>query len=195
MTNDQIREAVSVLRRGGVIAFPTETTYGLGCDPRNRKAMRRIYNIKGREKKKPLLLVAASLAQASRVADVSRLSPQLRRYWPGPVTFVLPSKKGRGDIAIRVSSSPIVRRLCRAFGYPIIATSANRSGQPDCRSGRAVVRVFAKRCERPDFILDVGALPRRKPSTIARVKEDGRVEILRKGATHPLPPLLKQERG
>lgn len=174
--------AVRVLRRGGVIAFPTETTYGLGCDPRNAQAMRRIYAIKGREKRKPFLLVASSVAQAGRVADLSRLSPRLRRYWPGPVTFVLPAKKGKGNVAIRVSSSPVVCRLCRAFGHPIVATSANRSGEPDCRSGRAVARAFAKRRERPDLILDAGALPRRKPSTVARVHEDGTIEVLRQGA-------------
>lgn len=177
-----IRGAVRVLRAGGVIAYPTETTYGLGCDPRNAKAVKRIYAIKGREKKKPLLLVAADMAQARRVADVSMLPSRLKCLWPGPVTFVLPSKNGKGDVAVRVSSSRFVQRLTKAYGNPIIATSANKSGEPDCRSGRAVERAFRRAKNRPDLILDMGSLPRRKSSTVARIKPSGKLEVLRQGA-------------
>lgn len=178
-----IAEAVRVLKRGGVIAYPTETTYGLGCDPRNAKAIARIYRMKGREKKKPFLLVASSEMQVRKVARLEGATRALaNRYWPGPLTLVLPRVNGKGKIAIRVSSSPYVQSLCRAFGYPIVSTSANRSGEPECRSGRAVRRVFAAQKEKPDGILDTGALPRRKPSTIARVHSDGSVKILRQGA-------------
>lgn len=187
-----IRAAVRVLKQGGVIAFPTETTYGLGCDPRNARAVAKIFSIKGREKQKPLLLVGAGMSDVRRVARrSSHVRALASRYWPGPLTLVLPSRASarlanavapRGEVAIRVSASPLVRALVAAYGFPIIATSANRSGESDSRSGRAVVRAFDGRRHAPDLLLDIGALPRRKPSTVARVRPDGTVEVLRSGS-------------
>ncbi len=187
-----VRAAVQVLRSGGVIAFPTETTYGLGCDPRNAKAVAQVFKIKGRGKNKPLPLAASSLSQVKRVAVLDRASASLgQRCWPGPLTLVLPARRGlrlqrlvapKGEVAIRVSSSPFVRELVRAYGFPIVATSANKSGEPECRSGRSVVRAFQGAQTKPDLVLDLGALPRRKPSTIARVCPDGKVAVLRRGA-------------
>lgn len=176
-----VREAVRALRHGGVIAFPTETTYGLGCDPRNAKAVARIFMIKGREKKKSLILVASSIVQVKKIAHLVGANLAFARmHWPGPLTLVLPKKNKKGDVAIRVSSSKFVQELTSAYGFPIIATSANRSGEPDCRSGKAVVRIFDGRKDVPDLVIDMGVLPRRKPSTVARIGEDGRIEILRK---------------
>lgn len=178
-----IAAAVKVLKRGGVIAYPTETTYGLGCNPRDAKAIRRIYAIKGREKKKPFLLVAASVAQVKKVAKLEGASLALAgRHWPGPLTLVLPAKIGKKEIAIRVSSSQFVQKLVRAYGFPLVSTSANRSGEPECRSGQAVVRVFQHQKNKPDLVIDMGSLPRRKASTVARVRDDGRVEIIRLGS-------------
>lgn len=187
-----IRAAVRVLKRGGVIAYPTETTYGLGCDPRNARAVAAIFKIKERDPKKPLLLVAASNADVKKVAQLDGASQKIAlRYWPGPLTLVLPSRasarlaKGvaaKKDVAIRASSSPFVRALVRAYGFPIIATSANRAGEPDCRSGRAVTRVFHSQKEKPDLILDGGSLPRRTPSTVAQVLPSGHVHVFRQGA-------------
>lgn len=187
-----IRAAVRVLKRGGVIAFPTETTYGLGCDPRKTDAVRRIYAIKGREKGKPLLLVASSVAQASRVGDLRAVPSSLqKKHWPGPLTLVVPARTAaklvkeiapKGEVAVRVSSSEIVQALTTRYGFPIVATSANRSGEPDCRSGRAVSRAFEGSSDKPDLILDMGSLPRRKPSTLARVTSSEEIEVLRQGA-------------
>lgn len=173
--------AAKVLRAGGVIAYPTETVYGLGCDPRNAKAVARIFRMKGREKRKPFLLVAASIGQVRRVAMLRGAASRVaERYWPGPLTLVLPTK--RGEIAIRVSSSPVAKAIARRFGHPIVSTSANRSGEPECRSGRAVRMLFERMRHGPDLIVDGGTLPRRKPSTIARIGADGSVEVLRAGA-------------
>ncbi len=178
-----IDAAIKVLKRGGVIAYPTETTYGLGCDPRNAKAVLRIYAIKGREKKKPLLLVASSIAQVKKVARVVGKNLTLaNRYWPGPLTLVLPAKRGKKEIAIRVSSSKLVQSLTEAYGFPIVSTSANKSGEQECRSGRAIVATFQNQKNKPDLVIDVGSLPRRKPSTVARVGEGGDFEVLRHGA-------------
>lgn len=201
-----VQAAVSVLKRGGVIAYPTETTYGLGCDPRNAKAIARIYRFKGREKKKPFLLVAASISQVKLVAKIERLrkdSPIIRimaTYWPGPLTLVLPARTGldksvvpQKEVAVRVSSSRLVRRIAEAFGFPIVSTSANKTGEPDARSGQAVRKMFSGTGPRPDLVLDIGSLPRRKPSTVARVGDDGSVEILRRGAIRLLDSSALEE--
>jgi L-threonylcarbamoyladenylate synthase len=178
-----IREAVRVLKRGGVVALPTETTYGLACDPRNAKAVAKIFKIKGRDRKKRLLLVASSMQQVKKVVKITGVSLGLaHRHWPGPLTLVLPAKKGKEEIAIRVTSSPIASEVARLFGSPIVATSANRSGKPECRSATAVARAFSKQKIQPDFILDGGMLPRRKPSTVAKIGKDGVIEMLRRGS-------------
>jgi L-threonylcarbamoyladenylate synthase len=186
--------ACKVLRRGGVIAFPTETTYGLGCDPRNEKAVERIFQMKGRDPHKPVLLVCSSFVQAQKMGVFSVGAKKLaKEHWPGPLTIVLPvsvqakqkvSKlviSARGEIAVRYSSSMFVQILTKTYGFPIVATSANLSGQSECRSGRAILRLFQDRKEKPDLIIDVGSLPRRKLSTIARVHEDGRIDVVRQG--------------
>ncbi|MCI0479859.1 threonylcarbamoyl-AMP synthase [Candidatus Uhrbacteria bacterium] len=197
-----VKAAVATLRRGGVIAFPTETTYGLGCDPRDAKVVARIYRIKGRDTSKSLPLVAASVAQVRRLVDGMRMNDKQRsalrklmsRHWPGPLTLILPVHRKvaqkavapRDEVAIRVSSSPFVYGLTLAFGFPVVATSANVTGQPECRSGRAVVSAFRSRRHQPDLVIDLGSLPRRKPSTIARIREDGAVDILRRGSVRPM---------
>lgn len=186
-----IRTAVRILKSGGTVAFPTETTYGLGCDPRDAKSVRRIFLMKGRDRSKPLLLVAADMKQVRAVADVSHVPKRLFAKWPGPLTLVLPAMRNAGlargvipygEVAIRISSSPFVRRLSRSFGFSIVATSANRSSEPDCRSGRAVERIFAALEVRPDLILDARTLPKRKPSTVARIRTDGTIEVIRQGS-------------
>jgi L-threonylcarbamoyladenylate synthase len=185
-----VREAVRALKRGDVIAFPTETTYGLGCDPRNAAAVRRIYRIKGRDDGKPLQLIAGSLAQVRRLASLDGGTAKLiRKHWPGPLTLLLQLRASikltskvspKRIIGIRVTSSAFVRELALAFGAPIAATSANRSGRPPASSGRAAASAFASG-EKPDLLIDIGALPKRSPSTVARVKDDGTVEVLRRG--------------
>ncbi len=185
-----LRSAVSALKRGGVIAFPTETVYGIGCDPRNAKAVKRIFRIKGRDEGKPLQLIAGSLVQVKNVVRIDAASAKvIRKHWPGPLTLILPLRKGvklaprtheKRIAAIRVTSDPFIQELAARFGYPIAATSANRSGSPPAASGRGVVKVFVKD-PKPDLLLDVGARPRRKPTTVARIGKDGEVEVFRQG--------------
>ncbi|MEN9558015.1 MAG: hypothetical protein RL141_384 [Candidatus Parcubacteria bacterium] len=187
-----IAAAVRVLRRGGVVAIPTETTYGLACDPRNAAAVRKIFRIKGRDDQKPLQLIAGSTAQVAALATLDRYTkPLTARHWPGPLTLLLPLRKGMRlapqvspgrMVGIRVSSSPIASALARAFRHPLAATSANKSGSIPAFSGRGVIRAFEEGGMKPDLLLDAGALPRRAPSTVARVHPDGRIEILRRGS-------------
>lgn len=185
--HEHILEAVSALRHGGVIAFPTETTYGIGCDPRNREAVERIFRIKTRDLKKPVLLVAGSLEQVEAVASLSTYVRQItEKYWPGPLTLVLPVRLEaglvdgvavNGEVAVRFSSSMIVRALTSAFEFPIVATSANLTGQPDSRSADDVRAYHLE----VDYIIDGGVLPESKPSTVVRVKEGQLLELIRDG--------------
>lgn len=188
MPKINVQPAVEILRTGGVIAFPTETTYGLGCDPRDEQAVRRIFAIKGRSWSKPLLLVAGSWKQVRQVVRVNAAATKLaKKYWPGPLTLVLPIKENtklvngvilEGEVSIRYSSSPLVRLLTRQFGFPIVATSANRAGLPDSRSAQEVKSAGLE----VDYIVDGGALPVSKTSTLARVKSTGEIEVIREGA-------------
>ena len=134
--------AEDVFRQGGLIAYPTEAVFGLGCDPDNQEAIQRLLTVKQRCASKGLILVAADYAQLLPYVDDS-LIPQERRFeifskWPGPVTWLLPKSarvsallSGDSDlIAVRVPNFPMLRDLCRQLGKPIISTSANLSGQP-----------------------------------------------------------------
>ncbi len=184
----QIEKAVTVLRQGGIIAFPTETTYGLGCDPRKKEAVERIFCIKGRDPQKPLLLVAGSWEQVERVAFMSVAARRVaEQHWPGPLTLVLPIAQEvglvqgvcvHGEVAVRFSSSPLVQELTTAFGFPVVATSANLANQPDSRSAEDV-RAYNLQV---DYIIDGGRLLDSKPSTVARVEDTGEIQVIRAGA-------------
>ena len=143
--------AARALRAGGVVAYPTEGVWGLGCDPRNRAAMERLLALKRRDPAKGVILLAADLDQ---LTPFVRLTAEQRAYlsqrWPGPETWVVPARLGmprwlRGahpTLAVRVSAHPPAAALARAFGGPVVSTSANRSGRPPLPDARAVRRAF-----------------------------------------------------
>jgi L-threonylcarbamoyladenylate synthase len=183
--------ALIVLKKGGVIAFPTETTYGLGCDPTNPEAVRKIYEMKGRDHAKPLQLIAGSMNQVRAIAEMNAKAHRVTKlFWPGPLTLLLPVKRGTkfhervvedDMIGIRVTSHELLQKLLRLYGRPIAATSANRSGEAPARSGRGIRRTFLTSPIKPNLLLDSGALPKRKPTTVAAIDRSGFVRILRKG--------------
>lgn len=160
------------LKQGGVIAYPTESCYGLGCDPRNRRAVMKILRLKGRPQKKGMILVGADFCQLkSYVAPLDagqwqKISPT----WPGPVTWLLPASRkalpwlrGRHcSLAVRVTAHPFAAHLCRVLGMALVSTSANRSGKKSARSYRECKHLFG------DRVLTLpGQIGRRKlPSTI-----------------------------
>ena len=136
---------LAALASGGLIAYPTESVIGLGCDPANEVAVRRLLAMKQRPEHKGLILVAANQQQvAPWVAGLSREQrEQLDASWPGPVTWLLPDDKHRvptwikgahSRVAIRVSAHPVVQALCLAWGGPLVSTSANVAGWPPARS-------------------------------------------------------------
>jgi L-threonylcarbamoyladenylate synthase len=142
------RRAMRALARGEVIAYPTEAVWGLGCDPQNDAAVRRLLQLKARDPAKGLILVAATLDQlAGYIETPSRMAwRRARETWPGPHTWVFPagdwaSPWVTGDhdtLAVRVSAHPVVQALCRAWGGPLVSTSANRAGLPPARNRLAV---------------------------------------------------------
>jgi L-threonylcarbamoyladenylate synthase len=137
---DHLQAAVHVLRTGGLIAYPTEAVWGLGCDPWNEQAVRRLLSLKQRDAGKGLIIIAADTAQIDSL--LAGLSPAQRTTvlasWPGPVTWIVPVDasfpawvRGSHDsVAVRVSAHAGVQALCRAFGGALISTSANRAGEP-----------------------------------------------------------------
>jgi L-threonylcarbamoyladenylate synthase len=141
-----IPQAVAALRHGGVIAYPTEAVWGLGCDPLNPDAVRRLLRIKQREESKGLILVSADLAQIASFIDLDALPAErlreVRASWPGPHTWLLPCPsrvpvwlRGKhSTIALRISAHKRVVALCNAFGGPLVSTSANLGGHPPARA-------------------------------------------------------------
>ncbi len=169
------RLAVACLRRGGIVAYPSEGVWGLGCDPRNEQAVRRLLAIKQRSWRKGLILAAADLDQVRRWA--SPLSPAqlaiLQAHWPGAHTFVLPvprqhprwlSGQHRHQ-AFRVSAHPVVRTLSASFGDLIVSTSANLSGRPAARTALQVRKQLRRRI---DLLLpgELGGLRGPTPITV-----------------------------
>lgn len=177
-----------------VFIYPTETSYGIGCDARDAEAVKKIFKIKGRDAKKTVTLIAADEKMVLKyvVKPVAEVARVMDAYWPGPLTLVLPAnayarkmlapgiiRKG-GTIGIRVSANQIARELSENIGAPIVATSANQSGEPACYSISAVRRAFKNSPLKPDTVIDEGRLPKRPASTIARYKNK-KWEIIRPG--------------
>jgi len=138
-TAEIIENAACALRAGGVIAYPTEYCFGLGCDPNNVEAVQRLLAIKQRKAEQGLIVIAANIEQAECYVDVecSPLLTEIRASWPGPNTWILPARetvstwvKGKhAGVAVRVTANIISQQLCQAFGGAIVSTSANRHGQ------------------------------------------------------------------
>ena len=172
LSDGALEQILSFLREGGVIAFPTDTSYGLGADPFNDAAVRQIFAIKGRPETKPILLLVNSMEMAGRVAALSdRATALAERFWPGPLTMILPAREsvpsvvtaGTGTIGIRWADAPFAQRLIGAFNRPITATSANRAGMP---STVTVAEVRKQLGDSIDMIIDGGTLPSRGGSTL-----------------------------
>jgi L-threonylcarbamoyladenylate synthase len=169
--------AREVLARGGIVAYPTEAVYGLGCDPANAAAVERLLTLKGRDVRKGLILIAADIQGLS--PWIAEPTPEVRarldRTWPGPVTWLLPASSDcpvqvRGDhdtVAARVTAHPAAADLCRAWGGALVSTSANRSGAAPARDASRVRRLFG---DEIDLVIDgpVGGLDRPTPIRDAR---------------------------
>lgn len=168
-----INAAVTALRNGHVIAYPTEAIYGFGCDPFNSQAVFKLLSIKRRQPEKGLILVASTWEQIETLTKP--LAPQLlshiKETWPGPVTWVFPASdlvpswiRGHHDtIALRVSAHPVIQQLCERFCGPIVSTSANIEGHPPKRDYRSCSIAFK---DSVDYIINAKCGGQTNPSTI-----------------------------
>lgn len=156
------RQAVALLRKGDVIIFPTDTVYGVGGDARKKKVVARIRRLKKRSAGKRFPWLVADLACAKRYVRFSSRALEIAgAVWPGAVTLVLPKRKGRGSLAIRIPDHVWLRSVLRDFGYPVLGTSANKSGWKAPRSARAAAHMLPG----TDSVFDGGIL-RGRPSRI-----------------------------
>lgn len=171
----ELEDAADVLRRGGVIAYPTEAVFGLGCDPHNRTAFERIFALKQRPATQGVLLIAADFAQVARYVDMANVPQdvlaQVHASWPGPFTWVFPRSTEVPDwvagehagIALRVTAHEPAAALCRVFGGALVSTSANPHGQPPARDLATVTAYFD---DRLDGIVDASLGGASQPTTI-----------------------------
>lgn len=181
----QVRKAVRVIKRGGIVAYPTESVYGLGCDPQNGSAVYRLLWLKQRSVDKGLILIASSVQQ---------LKPWLAEFgeeyieralvtWPGPTTWLMPASEQtpqwlRGThktIAVRVTSHPLASALCRHFKGPIVSTSANRTGESVIKQAKQIEQIFG---DNVDYILEGETGNLERPTEIRDVMTN---EIIRVG--------------
>jgi tRNA threonylcarbamoyl adenosine modification protein (Sua5/YciO/YrdC/YwlC family) len=194
---DRIDYIVSCLRKGDVVSLPTDTFYSLAVDPVNLHAVEQVYQIKSRQKHKPLSLLIASLAQAYELArNTDPLLDKLgERFWPGPLTIIikagcklpLRSTANTGNVALRVPNAAIPRAVVERFGLPIVATSANLRDASECNNAACVRDQLG---DRIPLIIDGGPTGEVRHTTIVDLTlGEGRWEILREGAI-PTPEIV-----
>jgi L-threonylcarbamoyladenylate synthase len=182
-----VRRAVHALQSGRVVAYPTDTLYGLAVDPRDDAAVARLFAAKGRGPQLAIPLIAASIEQAQEAADLTASELALaRRFWPGPLTIVTTPKRtiakavlgGGSSVAIRVPSHAVACAIADAFGFCITATSANRSGEAAASSAGEISAALAAHL---DLVLDAGPVTGGLPSTIVEIGAGG-PRLVRAGA-------------
>jgi L-threonylcarbamoyladenylate synthase len=177
-----------VIFAGGVIVYPTDTFYGLGADPSNPAAIRKLFAIKGRQHDQPILLLIKDAGQVRNwAAEIPAKAEELmRQYWPGPLTLVFKAREyvlpelaaGAGTIGLRVPGNALTVRLLAFLGTALTGTSANTSGGPSPRTAEEAMEAVGSSV---DLIIDGGMTAGGKPSTIADVSAD-QVVVIREGA-------------
>jgi len=182
-----LTDAVAALRRGDVIVFPTETLYGLGADALNFSAVEKVFQLKGRDPHNPFPVLVSDRAMLdSLVTEITPLAEKLiERFWPGPLTLVLPARpdipkplvNSTGGIGVRISGQPIATEIVSMLGRPLTATSANPAGQPGARTVAQARNYFSGRIA---IFVDGGELTSLTGSTVAEVTEN-KLKIIRAG--------------
>jgi L-threonylcarbamoyladenylate synthase len=171
-----VARAAQIIKLGGLVAYPTESCYGIGCDPNNALAVRRLLALKQRPASKGLILIASTAKQLKPY--VVDLGEEVLASWPGPQTWLIHANRSvpfwiRGkhkNVAVRVTAHQLASKLCRATGFAIVSTSANRSGTRPARSYRQVKNMFGKKI---DYVLPgkVGQLKKPTPINNAYTNE------------------------
>jgi L-threonylcarbamoyladenylate synthase len=183
-----IEWAAETLMDGGVIAIPTDTVYGIACSIFSAPALARVYAVKGRSQEKSLPVLVSSLDDLERLAEPfdERIASMLDRFWPGPLTVVLPARPGleaflvseRGAIGVRMPNHPLALEIIERSGGAIACTSANRSGEPPARTAAEVAASIGRDI---DLTLDGGTAPGGVASTVIAIRQH-EFEVLREGA-------------
>jgi tRNA threonylcarbamoyl adenosine modification protein (Sua5/YciO/YrdC/YwlC family) len=180
-----IERAVKVLEDGGLIAYPTDTYYGVGCDLNSKKAIDRLYGVKNRDRKKPLAILCPDLSDVAKYAKVSNFAYRImRQLTPGPFTFVLEATKLVPDmmqsrqkqVGIRVPQAPLMLAIAAMLGRPIVTTSATDMDGKVLTDAKEIKEELGQRL---DLILDGGMQPD-EPSTVVSLIDD-QIEVLRQG--------------
>jgi L-threonylcarbamoyladenylate synthase len=183
--NASVDTAERVLQEGGLVAFPTDTVYGVGGKFDDERALEEIFTVKDRDRVKPLPVLISSLGQLSGLTPslTESLRKLVERFWPGPLTLVLPAKSGLstyltkdGTLGVRMPAHPFALQLLEASG-PLGVTSANISGEPSPQTAEIVYQTMRGRI---DLIVDGGTAPGGIPSTVVHLSESG-LELLRAG--------------
>jgi L-threonylcarbamoyladenylate synthase len=185
-SNDAVARCASVIKSGGVVVFPTDTTYGVGCNPYSESSVERIFAIKGRKEKKPLPVLAYRMEDAEKIVALGAAGRILAgRYWPGALTIVAPvidlkiSRRvtaGSNSLAVRVPAGECILSLLKQCKY-LVGTSANRSGEKPLKSAQ---EVLDSSLDGYDALLDGGPVEKGVESTIVDITD--KPEILREGA-------------
>jgi tRNA threonylcarbamoyl adenosine modification protein (Sua5/YciO/YrdC/YwlC family) len=180
-----VERAAKVLEDGGLIAYPTDTYYGIGCDLLSRKAIDRLYGVKGRDRKKPLAFLCPDLSDVAKYAIVSKFAYRtMKQLTPGPFTFVLTATKLVPDmmqtkqrqVGIRVPQAPLMLAIASQLGRPIVTTSATDGDDQVLIDAKDIKEALGTRL---DLILDGGVQPN-EPSTVVSLIDD-QIEVLRQG--------------
>jgi L-threonylcarbamoyladenylate synthase len=184
-TKTNIMAAAQIVRRGGLVVYPTETVYGLGCDPLNVQAVKRLLDVKG-DRKKPLPVLAASLVDADKIAFVSSNGKKLAaKFWPGPLTMVFPKRSalpgvvtfGLDSVGLRIPDNDVALNLIGLCGGLLVGSSANRGGEEPPRS---VQEMSPELKVMVDVVLDGGSAVQGMSSTVVDLASD-KPRILREG--------------
>jgi L-threonylcarbamoyladenylate synthase len=176
-----------VIAAGGIVAIPTETSYGLAVDPWNHAALERLFRVKGRPPSKAVLVLIDSTAVLPLlISSIPELyKPLIEAFWPGPLTLVFPAREalpklltaGSQTIGIRISSDQLATRICRDSGGAITATSANLSSSEPARTADEIINIFR---DQIDLVVDGGELAKSRCSTVVGI-EDGKLKLIREG--------------
>ena len=182
---ENLTRVADVVARGGVIAFRTDTFYGLGADPFNAAAVQKVKDLKGREGNKPILVLISDVEQLGRLIEnrSAAFDELAKQFWPGALTIIgeatdrLPSEltAGTKSVGVRLPNDEGVRSLLRACGGALTATSANPSGEPPARSAAEALKYFG---ESVDLIVDGGTTTTEQPSTVVDTTSAGNAGIL-----------------
>lgn len=188
MLRDEVKKAFEVIQQGGIILYPTDTIWGIGCDATNTEAIEKIYKLKQRAQEKSMIILLDTDAKLeSYIRDVPAIAYDLIEFAENPLTLVMPNAKNispalispDGSVAVRVTGHPFCQQLIQRLRKPLVSTSANISGQP---SPQNFSQIAPEIIEGVDYVVDIDQhdLSVKKPSTIMRIDPTGLFEFIRK---------------